>query len=118
MIGKDPGDGVGDPAGRHRHDDGDGARRILLRRAVGAKAGSAAAPAARRKTTRRASFIVVSTQWPRTVPGQPGAERLRTPAPADHVAARVVGGHAEPIAIGPWQGFPIGVIHIPGGREG
>src|SRR5262245_33388240 len=59
-----------------------------------------------------------STQRPRTIAGQPGAERLWTPAPADHVAASVVGGHAEPIAIRPWQGFAIaGIVHIAGGRD-
>src|SRR5262245_15864946 len=46
------------------------------------------------------------------------AERYWTPAPADHVAASVVGRHAEPIAVGPWQRFIIGgIVHIAGGRD-
>src|SRR5262249_31585777 len=59
-----------------------------------------------------------STKRPLTIAGQPGAKRLWTPAPADHVAASVVGRDAEPIAIRPGQGFPVGIVRIAGGRDG
>jgi hypothetical protein len=60
----------------------------------------------------------VSRQWPRTIAGYPGAERRWTPAPADHVAVSVIDRHAEPRAVGSWQWFSVGVIHIARRRIG
>src|SRR5262249_47435122 len=60
-----------------------------------------------------------SKRGPRTKAGYPGTDRHWTPAPADHLAISVVDRRAIPIAVGPWQRFPIGgVVHIARRRIG